>query len=137
MTVYPEKASDTEFRHFNIHELIKTQNKVISTSLLEVVNKLKEDEMEHRKKYRDNKLADIFPQTLRYHFEKMYESTHRTSPFEIGKINFDVLLKVLEDFVSELKRRGVYEAYEWVKYHLELIDHPIKRLDDYNNCQDA
>lgn len=136
MTIYPEKESDTEFRNFDIHELIKIQNQAIYGSLLEVANKLKEEEMEHRKKHRDNKLVNIFPQTLHYHFEKMYGATHRTERFEIGKINYDLLLKVLDDFVAELKKRGIYEAYDWLKYDMELIDHPIEQLGKYYSLLD-
>ena len=131
MTVYPSRDKETEFRHYNIHELIKTQNKIIYTSLTEVVLKLKSEEMEHRKKHRAKSLEGIFPQTLHYHFEKMYESTHRTSPFDIGKINYDLIKKILGEFITELQNRGVYDAYDWLKYHIELIEYPLERLKNY------
>ncbi|MFA6596936.1 MAG: hypothetical protein WCS69_04370 [Ignavibacteriaceae bacterium] len=131
MTVYPSREKETEFRHYNIHELIRTQNEIIYNSLIEVVKKLKEEEMEHRKKHRDKSIAGIFPTTLHYHFEKMYESTHQTAPLDIGKINYDVVKKNLGEFITELQNRGVYDAYDWLKYHIELIEYPLERLRNY------
>ena len=130
MTPYPKKKKDIS-KHVNVVELINSQRNKIIKILSQVINILKENEMSHRKKHRDKKLTDCFPPTLNYYFEKISETIHSNMPNEFGLIHIKQISESIVRFKNELTNRGIQEAYDWLNYHLELIEYPIKMVTDY------
>ena len=65
MTTYPDR--DSTFFHVDVPQLISSQRSILRRVLIEVIDKLKEEEMEHRERFRDEKLVDVFPPTLHYY----------------------------------------------------------------------
>ena len=73
MTTYPDDRNAT-FMDVNIPDLIGRQRGILEQVLTEVVGVLRNEEAEHREKFRDRPLLSCFPQTLGYYFKKIHES---------------------------------------------------------------
>lgn len=79
--------------------------------------------MDSGKKFPNGKLENIFPQTLSYHFQSLTTNMH------IGKANFDIIKKTLDDFKSAVRhRRSEYPGLDGV---LNLLDYPMDRLEKH------
>lgn len=130
MTTYPKKKKDIS-KHVNVVDLINTQRIKIKEILTQVITILEENEMIHRKKHRVNKLFDCFPPTLSYYFEKISESLHGNMPSEFGLIHIKLISESIDKFKNELSNRGTQDSYDWLNYHLDLIDYPINMVTNY------
>lgn len=130
MTTYAD-GSPYRFINIDIPDLITKQRSILNDLLLNIINVLRSEEMEHRAKFANEKLADLFPPTLEYHFEKIFEGIHRPEYAELGRINVEFVQQVIEDFKKELGRREINGAYEGVQYTLELLEYPLQELKSY------
>lgn len=135
MTVY-SGDKEYEINHVSIPALIETQKQYLSEVLAKVVAELERQEMEHRQKHKANKLADIFPHTISYHFSKIFEATNRKDLFPLGTVNMKMISECIERFKNELSNRGEWGVYDSINYHYELIDYPLKRLSAYFESND-
>ncbi len=99
--------------------------------LAEGVERLRKEEEEHRAKFRDERLQDLFPATLGYYFQKISEAIHEHKPREFGTVHVDLVAEVIERFKDKLRERGILEAYDSVLYLLELIRYPLEELSAY------
>lgn len=125
-----------EFQNISIPKLIKTQEQYIIEVLLKVINELERQEVEHRKKHRENKLVDSFPSTTNYHISKIFESTSNPNEFPLGSANIKMIESFLDNFKQELNKRSEWGIYDSINYHYELIEYPLKRLAAYFACSD-
>lgn len=130
MSVY-SRDKEYEFHHISIPSLVEIQNKYLSEMLEKVAAELERQEMGHREKHKVNKLADIFPHTISYHFSKIFEATHSSGLFALGTPNMKMIAGCIESFKSELAEREEWGVYDSIDYHYELIDYPLKRLEEY------
>lgn len=119
----------SETKNVLIPKLIADQRKYISEILNSVINKLNEEKMNHKKEFRMEKLVSIFPSTLDYHFEKVFETLIASKPASIGEMNLQLIEKTLNAFREILKKRGIeLETYESINYVFQLIDYPLNEL---------
>jgi hypothetical protein len=135
MTVYSGDR-DYDFHQISIPSLIKAQGQYLSEVMLGVAKELERQEMEHRKKHKETKLADSFPHTTSYHIGKIIEATSSPDRFLLGDINVNTIEGFLDAFRQELTKRDEWGAYDSIDYHYELIQYPLKRLKDYFNGND-
>ena len=129
MTSFPDK--DTEFTNFNVPTLISDQRNILSKTLTEVIGRLGKEEMEHREKFKDENLADIFPQTLHYYYEKIGETIYGGKLVLLGAANLKLVIDSVERFKNALNERGILKAYDSVIYDLELVEYPLAELRKY------
>ena len=121
-----------EFKDISTVDLIEDQGKYISEILISVTNKLEQEEMAHKEKFRDEKLTSIFPDSLDYHFQKLLESTESKEQNKLGVINLRQIKKSLEDFRETLANRGIeLETYDSIKYVYEQIEYPLSELERF------
>lgn len=134
-TVY---SGDKEYKmsYVSIPLLLETQQIYICEMLSKIVTELEKQEMEHREIYKAKKLIDIFPQTIGYHFSKIYEATDNKNKFSLGILSLKIIFQCIDEFKNELSRRNEWEGYEAIHHLYELIDYPLKRLESYFNCDD-
>ncbi|MCG8093235.1 MAG: hypothetical protein JAZ17_06335 [Candidatus Thiodiazotropha endolucinida] len=135
MTVYSGDR-DYEFNQISIPSLIETQEQYVCEVMSGVVKELERQEMEHRKKHKETKLADSFPHTTRYHISKIIEATSSPDRFPLGDANVKTIEGFLDEFKQELEKRDEWGVYDSINYHYELIEYPIKRLKEYFNYND-
>ena len=69
MTTFADKTHT--FTDVSINELIAKNRTVVERVLARIMQKPGAAEMEHRMGFKAEKLADLFPVTLDYHFKKV------------------------------------------------------------------
>lgn len=130
VTNYPDKRPSL-FRHINIESLINDQRGAIQNVLAEVIKKLKSEEADHRAKYRDQRLEDVFPSTLGYDFQKISNAIDGRQPEEFGRMHIRLVADVINTFKERLKERGTLQAYDSIVYLLDVLKYPIQELTAY------
>ena len=111
----------------NVPDLIATQRNIFGEVLNNVIEVLKKEEMEHRKKFTDKKLAGVFSGTT-YPFEKIFDAVLSTNSSRARRVNYHVnqILECVEKFKNGLRKRGepddnITDTYENLEYVLQHI----------------
>lgn len=132
MTCYENKK--TEFKNILIDKIIKKQRKILSSILQSLREKLCSEEQVHKKRFRMDKLAEVFSQA-HYFVEKIYDGLKGGDKIPIGKIGIQMIKKeILGEFANKLKERGIeLETYDSIKYIYDLLGYPIDGLNTYLN----
>ena len=73
-------------------------------------------------------LADLFPETLGYSFEKVYEGLRRPDYRELGAGHVEQIIGIVAAFESALKSRGLLEAYDMLAYDIAEVQWPLQEL---------
>jgi len=115
-------------REINVPDMIQTQRKAVETALTAIFTKLKDDEMAHRKKFRDRKLADSFPSTLNYYHEKIAATIDGGMPPSFGAGLLEQVAGYLTTFKDGLRDRGSLDALRERHYEIESLEYPIAEL---------
>lgn len=122
----------SETKYVSIPILIADQRKYICDILISVAGKLKEEETNHEKEFRMEKLASIFPSTLNYHFGKVSETIYKSAPTSSGEASLQQIDRALNAFREALEKRGIeVETYDSINYVLQLIDYPLNELKTF------
>ena len=111
----------------NIPDLIANQKYIFRKILNRVINTLRDEELEHRRKFKSKKLSITFHMTT-YWFEKIYDAIYSDkSPhvFMVGGY-VDSILGSVNEFKANLKERAepddnISDIYENIDYSLEHI----------------
>lgn len=122
---------DYEMIHVDVPQLIKIQKQYLGEVLNKVITELEKQEMEHRSKHRDTKLADLFPTTLNYHFSKVFEATYRSERFTLGNLHLKLIKECIEKFKLELVKRGEWDISQSINYHYEKVIYSMTELEKY------
>jgi hypothetical protein len=130
MTRYPDRQPP-RFQNINIPSLIEAQQGILEKVLTEVLEKLKEEEVDHRAMFKSERLQDSFPSVLHYYFEKLYESIHGSKPVEFGSMHVKLIAEAVESFKNQMDNRGILKVYDSVTYSLDLLEYPIEQLSLY------
>jgi len=112
-------------------ELVNKQKQIHYSMLSNILKTLREEDMNHKKKHAKEKLQNIFPPTLSYFIEKIIEAIHGGKPAAFGAIHTKMIGDYLDKFKGALTARGIYEAYDTVKYEIELLEYPTGELRLY------
>lgn len=123
-----------EFKNILINEIIKKQRKILSDTLQSLIEKLRSEEQSHKKRFRMDKLAEIFSQA-HYFVEKIHDGTKGGDKIPIGKFGIQMIKnEILGKFASKLKERGIeIKTYGSIKYIYDLLGYPIDNLNTYFN----
>jgi hypothetical protein len=112
-------------------DLIKAQEHGIVARLQAALVELRRREVEHRMRYRDKKLADLFPSTLSYCFEKCYEGCREddnNGRRTFGHLHIQQLQEILSKLRAELAEREIVPAYRGAEIDLEDTQYPLSEL---------
>ena len=120
-----------QLKEVDLPELVATQRSQLRTSLNQVVTLLQKEEAEHKAMFKDDKIATAFPPTTDYYFEKIYGSISASKSSDYGRLHVGLIVEAIERFKAKLAERGVAEAYDDVKYHLDLVSYPLQELKLY------
>lgn len=115
----------------SITDLINEQRRLLNRILMDAVEKLRGEEMKHREQHRQEKLRDIFPGTMGYYFEKIYEATWGERKFPLGATHLSLVEECLGNFRLALEDRKEWGIHASIAWHFELIDYPISELKRY------
>lgn len=136
-TSYPDR--DTEHTDIDVPKLIESQRDILRNTLSGVIEKLKEEEIEHREKFKDKKLVDLFSKSIGYECEKIGEAIDGDLPADFGASLVKSMLDSIESFKAELEARGILEAYDHtVGYDARQLEYPLNELHRYfDNPQES
>ena len=97
-----EKASVS----VNIPDLIATQKSIFSKDLNDIIKTLKNEELEHRRKFKSKKLSAVFGLTS-YGFEKIYDAIVTENSPHVFMIDgyVDAILISVNEFKAGFKRK--------------------------------
>ena len=118
----------TEFSKIDISELIEAQRGEIVSALTAVAEELKEEEMAHREEFRNDELADAFPNVMGYYFEKVGESVWGAMDGSFGATHVELIDDILDDFEEKLEERGIRDAYPSIENKIDLLNYALPRL---------
>ena len=125
--VVPVKGS-REFTHVSLGSLLDKQHARVEHALGLLLSELRKEEMEYKERYKDESLEEVFPQSLGYYFEKIYQSARGGSSWQFGKMHVSLIVEVLDSFKSALDERQVSGAYSSIEYQLEILKYPLSEL---------
>jgi hypothetical protein len=119
----------TECLDVDIVDLIQKQRANLAATLTSIADKLKEDDMKHRRKFKHEKLQDIFSPTIDYEFEQIYKACDEDEPLALPaiKITFGNLGK----FKAALQVRGILQAYDSVVDDLDMTQYTLSELKKF------
>lgn len=120
----------SQFRSINIPELIEEQRRFISEILSTLIANLEAEEKAHKEKFCMEKLVDIFPDTLVYNFEKIFEGIFREDNAEFAALNLEQVSEVTHNFRKAIGRRNM-DFYESLEDDYNRIEHTIAHLGQY------
>lgn len=125
-----DRNHNIEHREINIPDLIATQRSVFLDALDKVIDTLKEEKMEHRKKFEGKKLVDTFSDTT-YPFEKIFDAVLNEHSDHAPLVGFyvDRILNCYRAFRDGLKERS--EPDDNMSYEYEHIEYALKQIKDY------
>ena len=117
----------------NLPHFISTQKSIFTEVLNNVIETLKEEQVEHRKKFVGKTLTSAF-QTTGYFFSKISEialsSDSSYDPLVLGCV--DDILKAIDEFKTGLKERE--ESDDTISYIYENLEYALRQIRD---CFDA
>lgn len=82
-------------------------------------------------KYKDKQLADLFPATIDYCFEKLFAGCRRADSREFTSSHVDLLNDILVAFRTALTERGIIPAYSHVASEIEEAEYPLGEYKKY------
>ena len=134
-TDYPEGDPNYKHEYVDIPHLIATQKDTLVSVLDNVIEKLKEEEMEHIKKFAGKKLADGLQITDPY-FAYIQDAT--TSPDSLQDLGVptwvDGILNILDEFKTGVKEREEPDkTFSWRYENLDYALQHIKRCFSGSN----
>jgi hypothetical protein len=124
----------TKFRDVLVIDLVKEQRKYLLKILKKVVKVLKAEEKAHKEKFKMEKLEAVFPDTLSYYIEKIFENIGKLDHAELGLVHVKLVKKVMDKLKGTLQKRGIeIDTYDSIKFLYELLEYPIIELELYFN----
>ena len=130
MTMLPNQEHPM-FRQVGLKDLLDTQHNQLEKALTALLQALQKEEMEHREKFKSEKLEELFPPLLPYYFEKVYESILSNRVRGDGAIHVSQIHEIITNFNAALENRGIAGAYPGVEYQLKLLEYPLSQLAEY------
>jgi hypothetical protein len=89
--------------------------------------------MKHRAEHSNEKLQDVFPETLSYGFSKIFAAISGSEPMAFGAAYVERISEILGDLRKRLEKRGDWELHDGVTYHFELLEYPVAELRTFFN----
>lgn len=130
MTIVPNQGRPM-FRQVSLNELLDSQHDQLEKALTALLQALRKEDMEHRQLFENEKLEALFPEMLRYYFEKVYESIRGNHGWEYGATHVSQIREIITKFNAALENRRIVGAYPGVEYQLKLLEYPLSQLAEY------
>ena len=127
MSTYSDRDS-YDFKVVQFDTIIDIQSEFCENLLNDILEKLKDDENNHRKKFMNDKLIDCFHSSLSYIFSKVKEGIRSNIGRDFALSNFKSIIEAISTFEKKLKDRGEEESIEYIK---EDLSYPTEKVLQY------
>jgi hypothetical protein len=136
LSVFPN--DDIEAEDINVHQFIDHQRSDVEVVLTSVADALRQRVAEHEATLMDHRFADVFPGTLGYTFEKLFEA-FRAPERSIGAgWSVGVVEGLLQDFRDALKAQDMdIDTFPFVELVYDEMQFPIAQLKAYLEGSDS
>jgi hypothetical protein len=131
MTTYADGG--VIFTEVRLFDLIERNSRMVERTLQKIKDALEAAEMEHRKQFRDEKLADIFPATLDYQFEKVFAGVRKLGAWDgdFGKMSLNMIVETVKKFRDAATQRGILNRTSDFEYYFAEVEYPLAELAAY------
>lgn len=122
--------------NISILDILESQKRDISEILESVILELEVREVDHKEKFKSEKLEPILGTNLEYDLGKICEFSGETldeetiTSLDLGAGFLSSIKERLNSFHDALSERGL-ESRDDIVYLYSLIDHPLNELDAY------
>ena len=134
MTAVEDKTS-RKIEQISLDSLLNKQHAQLENVLKALLEALQKEEMDYRDRFRDDSLEDLFPETMDYYFEKVYQSARDDSSWEYGKLHVDLVCRIIKNFKDALEKRETLGASSAVEYRLDQLDYALHELIEFFNIK--
>ena len=123
----PEKDLRFQHEYVDIPHLIATQKDILINVLDKVIEKLKEEEVEHRKKFAGENLTKSLQITAPFFSYICEAATSPNSPHVLGVVNYvEGILNAIDEFKTGLKNRE--EGDDAISWRYENLDYALQHI---------
>jgi hypothetical protein len=129
LDIWAQKGELTR-KYVSLRELCVRQVQALRLFLADVVIKLEEEDLEHKREYRDESLASLFSDGLSYPLEQL--SKVARDEFGVWEFGCDAIAKRLVQLKEALEKRGYrFEGLASLQHYCGEVDFTLPRLRQY------
>jgi len=138
-TLMSAEGGKTQFNNISIADLIHKQEIGTAHALEIVVEELRKREEAHKMKFKGQTMVSIFPGTLGYYFEKVYEGTlgKAGGRWAFGQMHVGVLIDLAAKLRTAFTERAVLPANDPTEYALADTEYALRKLKGYYDSEPA
>jgi hypothetical protein len=130
--VVSHSAVGPKFSYVDVAGLIQKQSHELAGILSGVIKDMKAVDAKHKAKFRGDKLEAVFPNTLSYSFEKIYEHIRGGHLAVMGVWGIEEVSKTLAEYRRALEVRDIQiDTYDSIKYLYDLLSFPMDQFACY------
>jgi len=122
-----QESGEVRFRTVDLPVLISRQGEAISDILSKLIARLTPESVDHKERFRMEKLAQLFPPITSYYLEKVAESLHPEGEPRIGLFGLDGIESTLNEFREAIGRRDM-DYYQALEHEYDLLRYAISSL---------
>ncbi len=129
-------ASGEDFFHdVNIEEILEIQFLGVIEKYKFISDLLIETDRRHKEKHREQLMANIFPSSMSYLFQKVAQAIYSpdNSNITFGLSMLGSIERAYRSFEKELVDRNELQGNDYLKYDLDQYFHAIEKLRSYFN----
>ena len=119
-----------KFRYVDLRSLLAAQREQLEKALYALLEALRKEEMEHRQRFRDEKLVELFSAWPKDQLENLCAAV-RKGRLEEGSRQVSRIRGVTEQFRAALETRQIAGAYPGIESLLERLEDPLAQLAEY------
>jgi hypothetical protein len=144
MTLRPEgfdlhsRYADGRFESTRVRtpDLIADQRRYVDAILDAVVRQLEDEDAAHKERFKMEKLAELFPPTLGYYFEKISAAAAGDDSPAMGAAGLQGVRAALQAFEEALLRRDLaLDTYDCIKHTYKHpyggLEYPLAQLEGF------
>ena len=121
----------SKFQDISIDEMIVQQRGILTAILKFVIKKLHVEELAHKKRFKMDKLIDVFSH-MDFSVQEIFKGLKGGDKSSIGGIGIKMAKGILKDFKKKLNERGLsIDTYDSIKYLYGYFIYPLSELDIY------
>lgn len=118
-------------KYIDLAQLAADQHELVATLLHDAATALEDEEIMHRKQWRDQPLLSILQGQVLYALEKLSEGVRSAPVASIGQWGLEHIESQISKFKSALAERGLPGALVGIDYTLSELDYPLQWLRQY------
>lgn len=122
--------SESKFEYYSLPDLIKYQLTYSNEILESFINKLINENEEHKLMHKNKVLSEMLLPVLGYSSNKVYECFFGSFPLKFAETHIENIKITLENIKAELIIRNIF-SNSGLEYAIKEIDYPLKKMESH------